>query len=170
MPAPVVTVDPGVIDLSNLINPGDAQQFNFTITNHGLIAAQGVAFQFGVNDIYEFTPLVPDVGELPAMSSVTVPVIVTRIGAATESSGSVQAALLSVGAGGPLAANAGLCFIPGSVIYKYVCGNDGITRAVQIGITGRNSRTAAALCRSEAVVVVAASSTLARRAALPGMW
>ncbi len=43
VPAPVITVDPGIVDLSTIT---DSKQVNFIITNHGLIAAKDVNLSF----------------------------------------------------------------------------------------------------------------------------
>ena len=47
VPWPVVTVSPGAIDLCAI--PAQANQINLTITNSGLIAAQGLNLYFGTH-------------------------------------------------------------------------------------------------------------------------
>ncbi len=81
VPVPVVTVDPGYIDASTLDFSKGYAQINYTITNHGLIAAQDVVLnlpQGGPPDLV-FTALVTKIGTLPPLSSVTIPVIVQSL-------------------------------------------------------------------------------------------
>ncbi|TWU48574.1 hypothetical protein Poly51_44740 [Rubripirellula tenax] len=85
VPAPVVTID-GHIDLADLVVVGQTQQFDFKITNHGFIAAENVALEFGEHPYYEIVPLIDVIGILPAKSEITVPVIVRRIGPAAIAS------------------------------------------------------------------------------------
>ena len=79
VPAPVVTVDPPQIDLSDLLDVGQRKQINFTFTNRGLIAALDVALLFSEHPNIRFTPLVESVDVLPAQSSAVIPVIFERI-------------------------------------------------------------------------------------------
>ena len=79
VPAPVVTVTPGYIDLAPLTAPGQRMQIDVTIENHGLIQAEDVEISFGDHPMYEFSPLIENVGILPAKSSITVPVIIERL-------------------------------------------------------------------------------------------
>jgi hypothetical protein len=74
VPWPVVTVDQPLI--VPLVFPGEVTQTEITLTNHGLIAAQGVQLQVRDTATYKITPLVRDIGELPARSSITIPVLV----------------------------------------------------------------------------------------------
>jgi hypothetical protein len=80
VPAPVVTVTPGVLDVEDLTVLGQTKVINFTIENHGLIAAEHGNFTFDQHPFYEVTPLIADVGLIPAKSSITIPVSVRRIG------------------------------------------------------------------------------------------
>ncbi|MDM4018763.1 Ig-like domain-containing protein [Roseiconus lacunae] len=77
VPAPVVVVE-GQLDLGDLTEVGQSQQFIFKIRNEGLIAAEDVAFEFGEHPYYQITPLIDIIGILPAKSEVIVPVIVVR--------------------------------------------------------------------------------------------
>ena len=74
VPIPVVTVDPAFVDLRSLV--GQTTQIDFTVTNHGLIAAKDVQAIFQGNDRFEITALLQDIGDLQARTSVTVPVII----------------------------------------------------------------------------------------------
>lgn len=81
VPIPLVTVEPADFDLDQ-IGVG-SMQVDFTITNHGLIAAEEAWFEFGDNSEYVFTPLVEDLGAVPAQSSIVVPVQITHRSLAT---------------------------------------------------------------------------------------
>jgi RHS repeat-associated protein len=77
VPAPVVTITaPSTIPT---LVPGQSWSFDATITNHGLIAAQGVTLTMPTDPEYTFTALSTDIGVLPAESSVQVPITVTRV-------------------------------------------------------------------------------------------
>ena len=81
VPAPVVTVEPTLLDLSKLQYDSDGKAtVNYTIANHGLIAANSASFHFGTHPAYEINPLNANIGEIPAMSSVVVPVNVQKTG------------------------------------------------------------------------------------------
>lgn len=83
VPAPVVTITaPSTIPT---LAPGQSGTFNVTITNHGLIAAQGVTLDLPSDPEYTFTALTNDIGVLAAQTSVVVPVTVTRIAPQTLS-------------------------------------------------------------------------------------
>ncbi len=76
VPAPVVTISaPSTIPT---LLPGQSGTFNVTITNHGLIAAQGVTLNLPTDPEYTFTALASLVGVVAADSSVVVPITVTR--------------------------------------------------------------------------------------------
>jgi len=79
VPAPVIVVSPAVINFGNLNTVGQTEQINVTITNHGLIAAQGMTIGVPTHPYYSVTPLITNIGTLPADSSITIPVIITRI-------------------------------------------------------------------------------------------
>jgi CARDB/Carboxypeptidase regulatory-like domain len=77
VPAPVVTLS-GPQYLPTL-QPGQSGTINVTVTNHGLIAAQGVTLTLPTGDPNNiFTALTTQIGVLPALSSVVVPITVTR--------------------------------------------------------------------------------------------
>ena len=76
VPAPVVTLS-APSSIPTLL-PGQTGTFNITITNHGLIAAQGVTLNLPTDPDYTFTALSTDVGVVPAESSVIVPITVTN--------------------------------------------------------------------------------------------
>lgn len=76
VPAPVVTVDPPYAFVPVL--EGRTSVVEFTITNHGLIAALGTQINFGQHPDYYIIPLIRDIGVLPAQSSIVVPVLYRR--------------------------------------------------------------------------------------------
>ncbi|MFN0012185.1 MAG: CARDB domain-containing protein [Phycisphaerales bacterium] len=72
VPAPVLTVDPPFVDLTNL--PSEGMQVNFVVRNRGLIAARSVTLNTNGDENVSVTALVRDIGTLPPNSQVTVPV------------------------------------------------------------------------------------------------
>ncbi len=122
VPAPVITIDPPFVDLTTL---GCDAQIDFTITNHGLIAAQAAEILFANNDSrYELTPLVTDIGDIPAHGTAIVPVrIHDRLcdtgGQPTAGADDPAQAALSA----PQAASPNLCAVPQfQVKYTLICG------------------------------------------------
>lgn len=77
VPAPVVTVDPPVVDLADF--DGDSMQINFTIENHGLITAEGVEFALPTHPRWRFTMLSEQIGTLRARERRIVPVRIERV-------------------------------------------------------------------------------------------
>lgn len=76
VPAPVIVIDPPVIDLFELQNYGDELVVDFTITNHGLIATNDVNINFSDNPNYEITMPFDQLDRLDGQSSVTIPVTI----------------------------------------------------------------------------------------------
>ncbi|PWU11941.1 MAG: hypothetical protein C5B50_22285 [Verrucomicrobia bacterium] len=75
VPIPVVTVDNPL--LVPLVVEGEDTEMDIQVSNHGLIAAQQVQLVVPLdNPDYEFQPLATNIDMVPAMSSVTVPVII----------------------------------------------------------------------------------------------
>ncbi|HRZ54218.1 MAG TPA: cadherin-like domain-containing protein [Candidatus Paceibacterota bacterium] len=74
VPMPVITIDPPFIDMAEHTLP--TQQILLTIRNSGLVAAQGAKLQFSEHPWYKITPLVEDVGVVPALGEVKVPVTI----------------------------------------------------------------------------------------------
>nr|XP_006822956.1 PREDICTED: uncharacterized protein LOC100371179 [Saccoglossus kowalevskii] len=74
IPMPVVTIEPSNIDLLPL-EEGRQDKIDFIVTNHGLIAAEGVTFTLPTgHPTLEFIKLVDDLGDLAANSSIVIPV------------------------------------------------------------------------------------------------
>lgn len=75
VPAPVVTVEPSFNFVP--LFQDETTIINLTITNHGLIAAQGVTLRpFESGGVYA-EPEIENIGTLPPMTSVTIPVKVS---------------------------------------------------------------------------------------------
>jgi hypothetical protein len=92
VPWPEVSVEP--IDLCTL--PNCTNQYDLIITNGGLIAAEGLQIVINnSNTNWSFTALVTNLGNLAAESSITVPIVLTRLGCATNAGGptSIEASL-----------------------------------------------------------------------------
>ena len=104
VPIPVVTVEPTVIDLATVTN--NVTQINLTIANHGLVAAENAQLSFGSHPDWSFTPLVNNLGTLPAQSSITVPLTIRRVSSAALAAS--KAARRSSSGGGPCGVAAGL--------------------------------------------------------------
>ena len=102
VPVPVVTIEapPRLPELA----PGESGQILVTLTNHGLIAAEGVELQLPELAGYRLTALSVELGALPAKSAITVPVTVERL---TSTDG--------------LLAASNPCIIPIGAVYFYIC-------------------------------------------------
>ncbi|HPY29322.1 MAG TPA: CARDB domain-containing protein [Verrucomicrobiota bacterium] len=121
VPTPVVTVSPNVIDLSTI--EGDEAQVNLTIENHGLVAANDVRLFFGSHPEWTLTPLISDLGVLPARSQLTVPLLIRRT-VGPDGAPSVQAGTADV------------CTIPARLDWRLICGPMGIMYHVPIFVAG----------------------------------
>jgi phage gp36-like protein len=123
VPAPVVTVEPASIDLSTLTD--EVTQMNFTITNHGLIAADHVNLSFEADVVWQITPLAGYIGTLAAQQSVVIPVTITR-----------QSPARPAGLAAPSSSTSpspnGQCQIGGSVGYDFQCGGSAQLRSTPI--------------------------------------
>ncbi len=152
VPFPLVTaLEPKVFPL---VFPGEATTMNITFTNHGLIAARGLKLDFRSSSTYRITPFFTELGDLPARSSISVPVRVefqpdldARIVAGLIRNGRQVGPrgqpLLDVstrrGEAGPAAGGGGGgndCDTPSiNVRYFVVCGDDGLYHMVPIDVT-----------------------------------
>ncbi len=117
VPLPVVTIEPAFFDLSTV--SGDATQIDFTISNHGLIAANDLRFDFAGNPLWEVKPLLTDLGVLPAQSSLSIPVTARRLqteaGSAAAPKANRELAAASAATGDP-------CIVLGEACWTLVCG------------------------------------------------
>ncbi|MBE0545906.1 MAG: pre-peptidase C-terminal domain-containing protein, partial [Verrucomicrobia bacterium] len=125
VPAPVVTIDPPVLDVSDLKIVGQTKQVNMTFRNHGLIAADDVQLRFSSHPFYSIEPLIGDLGRLPAKSSLTIPVTLRRIGDfPSPAPGQVRAA-----SGVP-------CGMSGNTLWSFVCGPFIISGGTSVPVSG----------------------------------
>ena len=91
VPVPVVTLSaPSSLPV---MHKGQTWTFNATVTNHGLIAAQGVTLTMPTDPEYTFTALSDDIGTVPANSSVQVPITVTATKEPTPTGGACTLAI-----------------------------------------------------------------------------
>jgi alpha-tubulin suppressor-like RCC1 family protein len=90
VPVPVVTVEPAFIDLASLTTPGQQMQVDLKISNHGLIAANHGRLTPSINPNYQVIPLISDLGTLPALSSLTVPLTISYSPAGARAAGKSQ--------------------------------------------------------------------------------
>ena len=74
VPAPVVTVEPVVLDLDAL--DGEVSYREFTITNHGLVGADNAEWGVENTDRYDIIPLSPTMGDLLPGQSIVAPFLV----------------------------------------------------------------------------------------------
>lgn len=111
VPMPVVTVDPALIDLADYT--ADVTQIELRISNHGLVAAQKARLGFGTHPSWAFEPLIKELGDLPARSTLTVPLLIRRTG----NSGGGLVALA-----GPALHGGGGCGVGGGLTWELPCG------------------------------------------------
>jgi uncharacterized membrane protein YgcG len=138
VPAPVVTITPSLIDVQKESDNWTKDIFtvNLTITNHGLVAADDVEVVVGTHPLWLVEPLVDYLGRLEAKSSITVPVMFTRIGGTTagaEAVAAAEAAALQEW-GWAAAEDDGPCDWSFGVKYMYICGPGGIMYPVPIPV------------------------------------
>ncbi|MCH5374749.1 MAG: carboxypeptidase-like regulatory domain-containing protein, partial [Planctomycetes bacterium] len=121
VPAPVILVEPGQIDLAEITD--GFEQIDFKISNQGLIAATDVRLEFPSHPLWEIVPLIDVIDVLPAKSEMIIPVIVQRkaFGGAT---GSEMQTL----------ADTGPCTITATIKWIVLCGPFGINYSVPIPI------------------------------------
>ena len=81
VPFPVVTITPGALDLCGL--QGDTNQIYLTLTNSGIISAQGATLNFGSHPDWLIQPLASSLGDLLPHTNLVVPVTITRLGTST---------------------------------------------------------------------------------------
>src|SRR6185503_21142176 len=72
VPVPVLTVEPGAIDLSQVTS--NEVTVNLTIANHGLVAARGLVLSFGSHPSWQVAPSSRQLGDLGPLSSVVLQV------------------------------------------------------------------------------------------------
>jgi hypothetical protein len=147
VPAPVVTVTPSRLDVEDLNLLGQTKVVNLLIENHGFIAGKAARFNFGSHPFYEITPLIQDVGDIPAKSSIVVPVTIRRIGV-FDDDGSIRTLAASKanakhGLADVITPNSAPnvpCDIHASLRWGYLCGPTDISKSTPIAVSGVNGR------------------------------
>jgi hypothetical protein len=76
VPIPLVTVQPTLIDLDTVT--GNFMQIDLVVANSGLVAAKDAHLSFPSHPCWELKPVIEDIGEIPAKSSLIIPVLITR--------------------------------------------------------------------------------------------
>ena len=136
VPAPVITVEPMVLDLSTVDFDANGEAVvNYTITNYGFIGVEDVRIEFGIHPDYSMTPYIEDLGTVNALSSIVVPVTVTNLAmqqsiARVSSTDETQALSAESSTG---------CGLTGYLNYIYDCGGVRIGIVPLIAITGKCS-------------------------------
>ncbi len=131
VPVPVIVVEPRVINFDDLQFKDGVAHMEFTLSNHGLVAAQDVSFELPSHPDFEFSALIQDVGVLPANSSLKIPASVFDLSFATpEGVTAIE---------GELRMSESTAFPPSVVANNIVSGENFQTRAREDGtflITG----------------------------------
>ncbi|WP_309385876.1 MBG domain-containing protein [Cerasicoccus frondis] len=138
VPKPVVTIEPAVLEVSDLVALGQSKVVNYQVTNHGLIAAEAGSIDFLDHPFFEITPLVDDFGTISAMGSVTVPVTVRRIGEFDDEGNPRYLAEISADSFARKAPRSGgvPCSLSGTLRYTYICGPIEIDKTITIPGSG----------------------------------
>ena len=131
VPAPVVTLTPETLDVSDLKLVGQTKQITMKVENHGLIAASAAKFFFGQHPYYKFEPAVDDLGSVPANSSVLVPLRITRIAVPAN-----VAAASGFGSRISAAAASVPCSISAGLEWDYICGIIPVARFAIVSVNG----------------------------------
>ncbi len=137
VPAPVVTISPAQVDLPQLVFDQNGQAvIYFTVTNHGLIAANDVKLNLPVRSDYILTTPTPALGTLAALTTVLVPVTITDTALASPTTKAKvlrEAQSWSVGTDGVTANNTGNggCSFA-ELAFDYICG--GIPVPKEVGV------------------------------------
>jgi hypothetical protein len=98
VPAPVVTITPKQLDLSTVnFNASGKATVYYTVTNHGLVAADKAELTFPTNMDYTFTAAIEKLGKLAPLSTLIVPVTIQKKNVGAPGGGSGQS-LASFGA------------------------------------------------------------------------
>jgi hypothetical protein len=119
VPAPVVVVDPANVDLSAMVD--GRMQVDFTVTNHGLIAAEEFYLAFNDHPRYQVDLLTEFKGCIDPGQTIVIPAMITDTTVGTVSMMSEMKPQDS-----PLSPFLGSCDpVRGGGYYTYVCGKDG---------------------------------------------
>ena len=131
VPAPVVTISPTQLDLSKLSYDASGKAtVYFTVTNHGLIAADDTQLAFPDRPDYSLVPSMGDLGKLSALTTIVVPVTVTRLtgGAAAAHAAGMTARASANASGG------GSCTYQATLTYYYFCSTT-VSQTVTVNVT-----------------------------------
>ncbi len=136
VPVPNVVIEEPKVML--LVFSDEPAQFDLTLRNEGLIAAQGVTVTPPEDPNYLITPLVSNVGIIPAQSSVTIPVTVQLRGTAAAPN-AVGKAMPKDGDAGDCPVSFGPCNMFSAnlnVQYYYPCGGNNVvqSRSAQLAL------------------------------------
>ena len=115
IPAPVITLEPKYLDLSKLIYVNGQAVVDFTITNHGLIAADDTSLTFPARSDYRIIPAVGALGKIAAMTTVHVAVTVTELSYVPAFKGAQRGLVANDAAPDP-------CTFQGLFVFQYLCG------------------------------------------------
>ena len=127
VPIPTVVIEPAFLDLADLQVVGQEMQVDITATNHGLIDAKAINFNFGDHPFYKIEALINNVDTLAAKSSISIPVRVTRV--ADFNTLTPAAGELAIQSSPQVP-----CNISGSIDYSYECAGEDITRDIPLPI------------------------------------
>ncbi len=127
VPMPVVTVDPPLIDLSEYT--ADVTQIDLKVSNHGLIAAKEAKLSFGTHPDWSFEPLIHDLGDIPARSSFTIPLLIRR----TRASVGANPPHFAAASFAPAALGSG-CTVAGNCRFVIQCGDSKLGGSADIPV------------------------------------
>lgn len=112
VPAPVITMEPLSLNVSRLsFDASGKAVVNFTVTNHGLVAAENNRLEFGDLKDFALTPAVDNLGTIAANTSVVVPVTIQK-----------KAAQSGAGSGADFKVL--WCEFKARDVYNYFCGSE----------------------------------------------
>lgn len=136
VPAPVLTVEPARLDVEDLVTLGQTKVVNLVLENHGFISVDAAEFVFASHPFYEITPLIQNVGSIPAKSSITIPVTLRRIGDFAEDGTIITLGGKSNRPGHKSTRTRVPCDIPAGVRWRYECGPNGVLKRTPIPVSG----------------------------------
>jgi Immunoglobulin domain len=91
VPAPVMRVEPGALDLCNYLD--ETNVVNLTVFNSGLITAKAARLFFGSHPRFAITPLTENLGDIAGGTHVVVPVIIRRLAGTNDGPSQIEAHL-----------------------------------------------------------------------------
>lgn len=124
VPAPVVTVEPAKVDFADMVD--GTMQVDFTISNHGLVAAEDFHLEFDKSDRYEVVMLTDYNGTVGPGVTLTIPVLITDLNY-TPPGVPIQQAEMATG-------QESCERLLGGGFYRVVCGDDGKWKHIPIAM------------------------------------